>query len=210
MPALRSGKLRIPFFVAFICFFVKFILHLQGSREQCAAPTDCANQNNAIMKRDYLLPRRFKTFGWVVLLPTLFLGAVAIFSGTGTDGLAEFIEKAIGQGRLAPTAEPVRRIGTGIEPWLNNFLIIGIIGGSILVTCSRERVEDEMIGRIRLNALLLALYVHFVVVIVAALCVYGFDFLDVLVYNLYTLPLLFLMIYKGMLWKENRAANDEE
>lgn len=46
--------------------------------------------------------------------------------------------------------------------------------------------------------------------IVAALCVYGLDFLDVLVYNLFTLPLLFLMIYKGMLWKENRAANDEE
>lgn len=162
------------------------------------------------MKKDYLLPRRFKTLGWVVLLPTLFLGAVAIFSGTGTEGLAEIIGKAIGQGRLASTADSVRRIGNDIEPWLNNVLIIGIIGGSMLVTCSRERVEDEMIGRIRLNALLLSLYVNFAVVIVAALCVYGIDFLDVLVYNLFTLPLLFLMIYKGMLWKENRAASDEE
>lgn len=42
-------------------------------------------------------------------------------------------------------------------------LIIGIIAGSILVTCSRERVEDEMNGRIRLNALLLSLYANFAV-----------------------------------------------
>lgn len=162
------------------------------------------------MKKDLLLPHCFKTIGWVFFLPTLLIGIVALFNGLDTTSLAEMIEKVIGQGRLIPTTESVGRIGNGIAPWLNNVLIVGIIAGSIFVTCSRERFEDEMIGHIRLNALLLSLYVNFTVLIVAALCVYGLDFADVLVNNLFTLPVLFLAVFRWRLWRLGNALKDDE
>lgn len=162
------------------------------------------------MKKDLLLPRRFKTIGWIIFLPTLLLGLYLVFNGMDTSDLAELIAEAVDRGSMAPTVEAVRRIGNGIEPWLNNVLIIGIIAGSLMITCSRERFEDEMIRHIRLNALLVALYVNFGVVIVAALCVYGLDFLDVLIYNLFTLPVIFLALFRWRLWRLRKTLKDEE
>lgn len=89
-------------------------------------------------------------------------------------------------------------------------LIVGVIAGSIFVTCSRERFEDEMIGHIRLNALLLSLYVNFTVEIVAALCVQGLDFIDAPVSNLFTLPVLFLAVFRWRLWQLRNALKDDE
>lgn len=162
------------------------------------------------MKKDLLLPHRFRTIGWIIFLPPLLLGLYLVFNGMDTSDLAEMIARVIGQRRMAPTVEAVRRIGNGIEPWLNNVLIIGILAGSLMIACSRERIEDEMIRHVRLNALLVALYVNFGVVIVAALCVYGLDFVDVLIYNLFTLPVIFLALFRWRLWRLRKTLRDEE
>lgn len=162
------------------------------------------------MKKDLLLPHRFQKIGWIIFIPTLLLGILTIIWGQGTSGLVEMFAKIIEQGRMVPTAESISQIANGVEPWLNNVIIVGILTGSIFITCSRERVEDEMIGRIRLNALLLALYTNFTIVIIAALTVYELRFVDVMIYNLFTLPLLFLIIYKVMLWRLKHSLSDEE
>ena len=97
-----------------------------------------------------------------------------------------------------------------LETWLNNLLIIGILCGSLFITCSREKVEDEMIARIRLDALLFALYANTAVIVVAALAAYGLAFVDVMIYNLFTLPLLFLVILRYRLWRLKKATRNEE
>ncbi|MDE6865183.1 MAG: hypothetical protein K2I97_03020, partial [Alistipes sp.] len=97
-----------------------------------------------------------------------------------------------------------------LETWLNNLLIIGILCGSLFITCSREKVEDEMIARIRLDALLFALYANTAVIVVAALATYGLAFVDVMIYNLFTLPLLFLVILRYRLWRLKKATRNEE
>ena len=74
----------------------------------------------------------------------------------------------------------------------------------------RERIEDEGIGRIRLNALLAALYANCAAVAAAALVTYGAAFLDIMIYNLFTLPLLFLLIFRWQLRRYTKEAADEE
>ena len=44
-------------------------------------------------------------------------------------------------------------------------------------SCSRERIEDEMISRIRLNALRRHFYVNYALLIATALCTYDLSFL---------------------------------
>ncbi|WP_418983306.1 hypothetical protein [Alistipes sp.] len=161
------------------------------------------------MKNNLLLPHAFQKIGWILLVPTLLVGLVVLLQGGDTSELVEKIGRVLAGGATSP-AENVSRIVNGVVPWLNNVLIVGIIAGSLFVACSRERIEDEMIGRIRLNALLLALYVNFAIVILAALLVYDLDFIDVMVYNLFTLPLLFLAVFRGRLWRLRKEVRDEE
>ena len=93
---------------------------------------------------------------------------------------------------------------------LNDAVIVGLLAGTLLIACSRERIEDEGIGRIRLNALLAALYANCAAVAAAALVTYGAAFLDIMIYNLFTLPLLFLLIFRWQLRRYAKEAADEE
>ena len=136
------------------------------------------------MTKELLLPHSFKKIGWVILIPTLLLGVLMLidgFNGSTTTGRA-----------------------------LNNIALVGICIGGIFVACSRERIEDEMISRIRLNALLTALYVNYALLIATALCTYDLSFLYVMIYNLLTMLLIFLAVFRWKLWRLKHAVADEE
>ncbi len=139
------------------------------------------------MKNSMLLPYRFKKIGWAIFIPTLLLGIVVAFQGFDTTGLPQ-----------------------NLETWLNNLLIIGILCGSLFITCSREKIEDEMIARIRLEALLFALYANTAVIVISTFTTNGLAFVDVMVYNLFTLPLLFLVILRYRLWRLKKTIRNEE
>ena len=74
----------------------------------------------------------------MLFLPTLLLGL--LMAVDGFNGFPSFL-------RSGPYSESAARI------W-NNIVLVGILLGVLFICCSRERVEDELIGRIRLNALL--------------------------------------------------------
>ena len=46
--------------------------------------------------------------------------------------------------------------------------IISIIVGGILATCSREKIEDELMQQLRLSSLLVALYINYAALVVCA------------------------------------------
>lgn len=158
------------------------------------------------MRKNLLLPPVFRKIGWALLIPSLPLGIYLLHNDCNTSGLAG----AIGRIIRAGSEVRVEAIGNGIEPWLNNLLIVALLLGPLFIACSRERVEDEMIGRIRLNALLTALYANTAIVIVAALTLYGLAFLDLMICNLFTLPLLFAAIYCWQLRRIRKEAGNEE
>ena len=95
-------------------------------------------------------------------------------------------------------------------PLVNNIAIIGTVSGAILATCSQEKIEDEMVRQIRLNSLLVALYVNYAVLIVCSLLVYDLDFLLVMMYNMFTMLLIFMVVFRYRMWRLNKEAKDEE
>ena len=96
------------------------------------------------------------------------------------------------------------------KPLLNNHIVLWLWLGTIFVACSREKIEDEMISRIRLNALLMALYIQAVCIIVATFAFNSLDFLNVMIYNLVAYPIIFVGAYRVMLWRIRKEADDEE
>ena len=73
-----------------------------------------------------------------------------------------------------------------------------------ILNVRRNRNERE------LNALLTALYVNYALLIATALCTYDLSFLYVMIYNLLTMLLIFLAVFRWKLWRLKHAVADEE
>ena len=148
------------------------------------------------MNKILLLPYSFKRIGWVLFIPTALLGLLMAIDGF--IGFPTF---------LLPDSTAGSEILSRVS---NNVVLIGVLLGTLLITCSRERIEDELITRIRLNALLAALYATIGIAVIAALLLYDFAYLNFLIFNLCLLPVLFLVIERVMLWRLGKEAAHEE
>lgn len=127
-----------------------------------------------------LFPHRFKLVGWIIFAITAAIGAYILF----TDNTDSYL--------------------------LNNIAIIGISIGAILATCSREKVEDEMTEQIRLSSLLVALYINYAILIVCSLLIYDLDFLQVMLYNMFTILLIFMVVFRWKIWRAKKGVEDEQ
>lgn len=126
-----------------------------------------------------LFPHSFQRIGWVVFAISAAIGAYILL----TDNTDSYL--------------------------LNNIAIIGTCIGAILATCSREEVEDEMTGQIRLNSLLTALYINYAILIVCSLLIYDLDFLSVMLYNMFTILLIFMVVFRWKIWQVKKATENE-
>ncbi len=144
------------------------------------------------MKHYFLLPYGFKWAGWVLLLSSLLLGGWIVAMDFDPQS-SELLSSLQLEGTL-----------------INNYAVIGLWLGAIFVGCSKERVEDEMITRIRLNALMIGFYLQAIFIIIASFVCNSLDYLEVMLYNLVTYPLIFVVIYRWMLRSALRGMSDEE
>ena len=129
------------------------------------------------MKRLILLPHAFRRIGVAVFAIGAIVGA--LMTPDGYDGWPSFLLPADKESPLFAAL-----VSNSMTHLLNNIAIIGLCVGSIFIACSRERIEDEMTGAVRLNALLTALYVNIAAAVIASLVLYDFDYLYVMVVNL--------------------------
>ena len=127
-----------------------------------------------------LFPHSFQRVGWIIFAIGVALGAYSIFKGF--DG--SYI--------------------------MNNVTIISIIVGGLFATCSCEKIEDEMTQQLRLSSLLTALYINYAALIVCALLVYDMDFLNVMIYNMFTILLIFMVVFRWKIWRMKKGAEDEK
>ena len=98
----------------------------------------------------------------------------------------------------------------GSEPkgfgWIENglgdevFTLLIIISG-LINSFSKEKIEDELISRIRLESLSLSIFISFGLIIISTFLVFNINYMYVLVFNLFLIILLFNLIFKFRLFK---------
>lgn len=137
-----------------------------------------------MLMKIYLFPHAFRPIGWIVLVPTLLLGILLLCGASCIDCIAETI--------------------------LIDSSIIGIALGSVFITCSRERIEDEMTNAIRLKALLTSLYTYVVFLVIWTLAVNGLEYLYVMAASLVMLPMIFVVRFRYEMHKYYKVQSDEE
>ena len=93
---------------------------------------------------------------------------------------------------------------------LGEILGILIIVGGLLVAFSNENNEDEFISAIRLDALVWALIINYAILILMIIFIYDLRFLDVMLFNMFTTLILFILKFNWDLRKLNSAIGHEE
>lgn len=161
------------------------------------------------MKTNYLLPYRFKKIGWFLFIPGVILGIVYL--------LFNYIDN-----QLVLLNVPVLAIAdesllgeTSFFSIIENNIFDEIIGlllifGSLFIAFSKEESEDEFISKIRLESLVWATYINYMILLLAIVFVYGFVFFWVLVFNMFTVLIFFLVRFNWVLYKTKTRLQNEE
>ncbi|MGB0479933.1 MAG: hypothetical protein ACPGHD_03720 [Flavobacteriaceae bacterium] len=153
------------------------------------------------MKTNYLFPNCFKIYGWIILIPSLIVGALSLVFELEPTALefkmpALFVDEFMGQNKL---------VGTVNNNILNEIVGVLIILSSIFVAFSKEKEEDEYILKIRLESLVWAVYVNYGILLISLLFIYDFSFLYVMIFNMFTVIIFFIIRFY---WQLNKLKNE--
>lgn len=133
------------------------------------------------MKTDYLLSPSCKKVGLWLGIPFVLGGLFLLFRG------------AEGECFLA---------GLGwVGDFFDELVVVGLIVCLLLASFSREKDEDECIAHLRMQAWTMAVVCNYLILIVGTLCIYNLAYLDFMAINMFTVLILFLVIFHWKLWR---------
>ncbi len=146
--------------------------------------------------KNYLFPNRFKALtGWVFYL-SLLIGLYLWFTDQFDDLLVVPVPDFFSTGDfLGPDGFWLEN---GI---LDELLTIVIIVSGIIHSFSKEKREDELISKLRLDSLIWSLYINYTIMILATLLIFGLAYFHILVFNLFTIILFFNLRLRFVLRK---------
>jgi hypothetical protein len=161
------------------------------------------------MNTRFLLPNKFKLIGWILLVPSTILGFFLLGHLTGNGlkflDVKMFIiysDNFIGRSNTVFGFDKVNLTGT----------IIGIlfILGAVMVAFSKEKNEDEFISKIRLESFLWATYINYAILIFCFLFFYGLGFMYVMIFNMFTVIILFIVRFNYILYRSTKQLQYEK
>ncbi len=157
------------------------------------------------MKTNYLLPNKYKTFGWTLLIIGLIGGFFLTATDYESDALTMKVLTIYNHDSIFDSNRGYFKIVE--DSIVDEIIALAIIIGGLVVGFTREKVEDEFIYKLRKDSLVWAIIANYIILMLAILFVYGFTFFDVLVFNMFT-PLLFFIVRFNFL-KLKSDSNEE-
>jgi hypothetical protein len=120
------------------------------------------------MTNSFLFPYHFRFIGLLIFIPSLIIGSLDLYFENNL--LSSF------------TTEFTDEISS-----------IGIIVGLMLIAFSKFRNEDEMISYWRLQSLKFSFIVNYSILVIQIIVFYDFNFISVLIYNMFTPLLVYIL-----------------
>ncbi len=157
------------------------------------------------MKTNYLLPNKYKIIGWVIFVLGLVFGAYIWATDYESDFLSMKVLSIFNDDQIFDSNKKLFKV---IEnSILDELASLAIIFGGLLVGFTKEKVEDEFIYKLRKDSLVWAILFNYAVLVLTIIFVYQFTFFHILVFNMFT-PLLFFIIRFNFL--KLKLNSDEE
>ena len=143
------------------------------------------------MQSALLLPRRYKKIGTVILVLSLAMGILVRFWDFQLDFLTVVFKNTS---------------GTTFDDKINftdEFALSGIILGLLFIAFAKEKREDEFISRTRLESWQWAVLINYILLLLATWAVHGLAYIDVMMYNMLTIPIIFIIRFHYVMYKTN-------
>jgi FlaA1/EpsC-like NDP-sugar epimerase len=145
------------------------------------------------MKSRFLLPNHYRKIGWFIFIPFLILGIFSLHMEFEFDWLSF---------KIRPEAGFLDNLE--FENFTNELAGIGVLVGLVFIAFAREKVEDEFMMKLRLESLVAAVLISYALLFLTILFVYGFEFLIALVYNVYTVLIIFIARFYWVKMRQNK------
>lgn len=139
------------------------------------------------MKTDYLLSPSCKKVGLWLGIPFVLGGLYLLSNGSWMDTFLSQI---------------------GMRDCFDEFVVIGLAVSLLLASFSREKDEDECIAHLRMQAWTMAVVSNYLILIVVTLCIYGMSYLNFMAVNMFTVLILFLVVFHWKLWRFRKESHE--
>lgn len=155
------------------------------------------------MTTHLLFPHRFRLIGWLLFVPAALLGLANMYADYTIDWL-DF--KVIDLGALFSGVKKSDLYLFANNNLTDELAALVLIIGLVFIAFSKEKTEDEMSSQLRLEALQWSVYANYLVLAVAILIVYEYAFFNVMVYNMFTVLLVFIGRFRWLIYRNNQLA----
>tara|TARA_B110000027_G_scaffold2539_1_gene2252 strand:+ start:371 stop:829 length:459 start_codon:yes stop_codon:yes gene_type:complete len=150
----------------------------------------------------YLFSNKFKKISGVIFYLSIPIGLFLLLTDRIQDVFVVNVFSIFSYEWIGSERTGFGWIENGLGDEIFTFLII--ISG-LVNSFSKEKIEDELISRIRLESLSLSLFISFGFIIISTFLVYNLIYMYVLVFNLFLIILLFNLIFKVRLYKHYKS-----
>ena len=143
------------------------------------------------MRSKLLLPSRFKWIGLCLFIPFLIVGILNRYNGFQFDFLTIVREH--------------NSILNPVQNLTDELALTGSIISLLMIAFAKEKHEDEFIYHSRLESWEWAVLINFLLLLVACWIFYNEAFIDVMMYNLLTPLIIFIIRFNWVLIRNKRS-----
>lgn len=158
------------------------------------------------MKKLPLLPNRCKIFGWILLVPFLVLAVLKLISPDEMEW--SFMTYQQGDYTFFDTGNWL--FDLRYNDFTDEFISLGLLLGLSLVAFARTRTEDEWTMHLRLEAMLWSVILNTIFVALTIIFIYSSPFLTVMMINLFSILMIFIVRFEYLLWKERQQLGEAQ
>jgi hypothetical protein len=159
------------------------------------------------MKTSYLFPHRFKTVSGVVFFIVLLFMLYSLFDNSLFNSV--IINQNVFAFSDSEFLGKTTHFGWIEDNIFDEIIALIFIASGLIFAFSKEKIEDEMTAKIRLDSLAWATYANYIVFALCILFIYGLDFLSVLILAGFTHLVFFILRFNLEIYKVKRANNEE-
>jgi len=174
--------------------FVKFILH---------------NVKCIVVKTQFLISHRFVPWGWALLVLGSIWTVISVFGEYEPDVLDWRVPALWGDNIILLQNSAQNRPGGLVNNVADELGGLATLLGALLLLLAREKTEDELINKVRLESLLWAAMANALFNIGALVFIYGIPYFHVMIVNVVFFYLLFLGRFRWVLRQLKKSTHEE-
>ncbi|MBO4654193.1 MAG: hypothetical protein J5644_01440 [Bacteroidales bacterium] len=158
----------------------------------------------------FLLPSKFKNAGWWILGITLVLTVIYFAFESQCHFSFNDIRNLLGMDSLQSKFEFSSFLPGPDSDLLFSLIGILLIVGGIFIGFSRNKEDDEFIEQLRYKSLILSLYINSALLVLCLIFIWGFDFLTVMQFNIFSVLYVFIICFYIRLYINKRSLRHEK